>query len=351
MPEATLNNGKPRILLSRMSAIGDTILTMPVACALRSEFPEAHLVWVVERKAAPMIRNHPVVDEVVELERGWFTSLRGMRETRLKLQAFEPEIAIDCQGLTKSALAGWLSGAKRRIGYSGRHGGELTQWLNNELIEPTASHIVDRSLELLQPLGIHSPKVDWQMPIPAEATDWANGWRQKIASERIAILNPGCTAESRMWEPDRFGQTAEIIHKRYGYRSVAVWGGAKERAMAEWIVRHSKGTAVLAPDTSLHQLAAMISKSDLFVSGDTGPLHMAVALDVPTIGLYGATKPGDSGPYQQIALQNAYEAGSRRHRRKADNTAMRQIHVSDVCHAIDRLHKNFPVSPVTSRAA
>ena len=111
--------------------------------------------------------------------------------------------------------------------------------------------------------------------------------------------------------------------------------------MAEWIVRHSNGAAVLAPDTSLHQLAALISTSELFISGDTGPLHMAVALGVPTIGLYGSTKPGDSGPYQQIALQNAYESGSRRHRRKADNTAMRQIHVSDVCSAIDRLHQSM----------
>lgn len=351
MPEATLNHRAPRILISRMSAIGDTILTMPVACALRREYPEAKLFWVVERKAAPMIRNHPVVDEIVELERGWFTSIRGIKQTRDRLRSFEPEIAIDCQGLTKSALAGWLSGAKRRIGYAGRHGGELTQWLNNELVEPTATHIVDRSLELLKPLGIDAPSVDWQMPIPEEATEWANRWRQKISDKRLAILNPGATADSKMWEPDRFGQTAEIIRKRYGYRSVAIWGGSKERCMAEWIVRHSNGAAVLAPDTSLHQLAALISTSDLFVSGDTGPLHMAVALSVPTIGLYGSTKPGDSGPYRQMALQNAYESGSRRHRRKADNTAMRQIHVSDVCGAIDRLHQNIQMSPAASRAA
>ncbi|MGB1925063.1 MAG: glycosyltransferase family 9 protein [Rubripirellula sp.] len=334
-----MNQKPPRILISRMSAIGDCILTMPVACALRKQFPDAFLGWVVEKKAAPVVRNHPAVDEVIELERGWFTSLRGIRDTKAKLQNYQFEISIDCQGLTKSALAGRLSGARTRIGYSGRHGGELTPWLNNQLIEPSQTHIVDRSLELLKPLGIENPEVNWQMPIPNTELSWAKNWRTSLKAQAIAILNPGATADSKMWEPDRFGQTAQIIHKRFGYRSVAVWGGAKERAMAEWIVRHSNGSAVLAPDTNLHQLAAMISQSDLFISGDTGPLHMAVALKVPTIGLYGSTRPGDSGPYQQIALQNAYESGSRRHRRRADNSAMRQIHVSDVCAAIDKIHQ------------
>ena len=332
-------SSKPRILISRMSAIGDAILTMPVACALRERFPHAHLVWVVEKKAAPMVRNHPAIDEVIELERRWFTTIRGILHARSILQPHQIQIAIDCQGLTKSALAGWLSGATRRIGFAGRHGGELTPILNNELITPKSTHIVDRSLELLKPIGIDDPMVRWEMPIPSEALEWAATWREKLSSERIAILNPGATADSKMWEPDRFGQTAQIIHNRYGYRFVAIWGGEKERAMAEWIVRHSKGTAVMAPDTNLHQLAAVISTSNLFVSGDTGPLHMAVALGVPTIGLYGSTRPGDSGPYQQIALQKAFESGSRRHRRKADNRAMRQIHVSDLCAAIDQIQQ------------
>ncbi len=330
----------PRILISRMSAIGDAILTMPVACALRKRYPNAHLVWVVEKKAAPMIRNHAAVDCVLELERNWFISRRGIQDTKRQLQAHQIEISIDCQGLTKSALAGWLSGATQRIGYAGRHGGEISRWLNNELIPPKKTHLVDRSLELLAPLGIDSPEIDWQLPIPEQAITWAQRWRNSISERRVAVLNPGATAASKMWEPERFGQTAKQIHDRYGYRSVAVWGGAREREMAEWIVRHSQGSAVLAPDTNLHQLSALISKTDLFLSGDTGPLHMAVALGVPTIGLYGSTRPGDSGPYQQIALQKAYQVCTRRQRRKADNTAMRAIQVSDVFQAIADLEED-----------
>ena len=213
----------------------------------------------------------------------------------------------------------------------------MSRVFNNNLVKPVFRHVTDRSLELLIPLGIHSPKVRWKLPIPESARTWATRWRRSISSPRLAVLNPGGTWDSKLWEPDRFAATARYIRDRYQYRSVAVWGTAKERAVAEKIVELSEGAATLSPDTDLHHLAAMLETADLFVSGDSGPLHMAVAVGTSTIGLYGATKPGDSGPYGQIALQNAYESGSRRHRRSADNAAMREIGVEHVCEAIDEL--------------
>jgi lipopolysaccharide heptosyltransferase I len=327
----------PRILICRMSAIGDTILTMPVACALRAQFPKAHLAWVVENKAAPMIRGHQCLDQVIELRRGWFTSVGGLRDASRRLRGERFDVTIDCQGLTKSALAAWLSGAPKRIGFAGVHGGELSRFLNNTLVRPVFHHVTDRSLELLIPLGIHSPRVQWKLPIPAAARCWAARWRRTIAAEAIAVFNPGATWESKLWETGRFAATARYLHHRHGYRSVVVWGNPAERKMAERIVELSQGTATLAPDTDLHHLAALIEVSDLFISGDTGPLHIAVAAGTPTIGLYGATRPGDSGPYGQIAIQMAYESGSRRRRRSADNTAMRQIKTSHVRAAIDEL--------------
>ena len=177
------------------------------------------------------------------------------------------------------------------------------------------------------------------LPIPEAARNWASRWRRTIPSARLAVLNPGASAPSRLWVADRFGATARYLGNRYGYRSVVVWGNSQERQMAEQIVAASEGTASLSPDTDLHHLAALVATSDLFISGDTGPLHMAVAVGTPTIGLYGSTRPGDSGPYGQIALQKAYESGSRRHRRNADNSAMRQIHVRHVCEAIDQVEE------------
>jgi lipopolysaccharide heptosyltransferase I len=332
--------GSPRILISRMSAIGDCILTLPVACAIRQHLPNAFIGWVVEKKSAPMVRGHRSVDAVIELERGWFTSIAGIREAKARLQSFEFDTAIDCQGLTKSALAGYLSGATRRIGFAGRHGGEISRLLNNVRVSPVFSHVTDRSLELLIPLEIHSPKVQWKLPLSTAARTWANRWRRTITSDRLAVLNPGATWASKAWQADRFGAVAHYAADRYGYRSVVVWGTFEERLMAEAIVASSGGTATLAPDTDLHHLAALIETADLFISGDTGPLHMAVAVGTETIGLYGATRPGDSGPYGQIAIQKAYHEGSRTQRRRADNTAMRAITVEHVCEAIDQIECN-----------
>lgn len=345
---------KPRILISRMSAIGDVVLTLPVACALRDHFPDAYLGWVVESKSAPMVRGHRALDTVIELPRGWFTSPAGIAAARAALLAHRFDVSVDCQGNTKSSLAGWLSGAKQRIGFGGRHGGELSRLLNHDRVRPVFSHVTDRSLELLTPLGVVHPTVRWDLPLPDSSTRWAAQFRRSLPPGRIVTLNPGGSWPSKLWEADRFAATARYLTDRYGYHSLVVWGSFEERLMAEQIVESSRGTATLAPDTSLHSLAALIGTTDLFISGDTGPLHMAVALGVPTIGLYGATRPGDSGPYGQPALQVEYESGSRRHRRKADNRAMRAIGVEHVCGLIDQWHVQpaaMSVFPSSRRAA
>lgn len=331
------SDATPRILICRMSAIGDAILTMPVACALREEFPGAHIAWVVEKKAAPMIRGHQTLDQVIEFERGWMGSLKGIRAVRDELQSHQFDVTIDCQGLTKSSLAAWLSGAPQRIGFAGYHGGEVSRLLNNTLVTPVFTHVTDRSLELLIPLGIHSPKVRWKLPLSESACKWASQYRRTVSAPSLAVLNPGATWKSKLWEVDRFAATAQYIQDRFGYHSVVVWGTAEERQDAAKIVELSHGAATLAPDTDLHHLAALIETADLFISADTGPLHIAVAVGTSTIGLYGATRPGASGPYGQVAIQQAYESGTRRHRRSADNSAMRQIGVEHVCAAIDEL--------------
>ncbi len=328
----------PRILISRMSAIGDAILTLPVACCLRGHFPDAYIGWVIEKKSAPMVRGHRDIDSVIELERGWFTSPKGILNARSILREHRFDISIDCQGNSKSALAGKLAGAKQRIGFAGKHAMELSGFFNNEKVTPVFHHVTDRSLELLTPLGIHHPDVRWDLPLEPSDRKWATSYRNSIRAPHVAILNPGGTWPSKLWEADRFASTARYLADRYGYHSLVVWGSFEERLMAEEIVELSGKTATLAPDTSLKTLAALIETGDLFISGDTGPLHMAVALKTRTIGLYGATRPGDSGPYNEVALQLQYESGSRRHRRKADNRAMKAIGVEHVCAVIDEMH-------------
>ena len=326
-----------RVMISRMSPVGDAVLTLPVACALRDHYPNAFISWVVEKAAAPMVHGHRAVDEVIVLESGWFRSPGGMRRACEKLRSFQFDVSIDTQGNTKSAFAGRLSGASQRIGYAGRHGRGLGQRLNNIKVTPVFRHVTDRALELLTPLQIHSPAVRWDLPVHQVARAWAQRWRRSNSSNRLAILNPGGTWPSKLWEPGRFAATADYLQDRYGYQSAAIWGTDEERRMAERIVQRSRGSVVLAPQTDLYHLAALLDTADLFISGDTGPLHIAVAVGTETIGLYGATRPGDSGPYGQVALQKAYQGGSRRSRMHANNNAMRAITVDHVCRAIDEI--------------
>ncbi len=319
------SEGSPRILISRLSPIGDTILTLPVACALRQHFPDAFIAWVVEKPAAQVVRGHEALDLVIELQPRWHKTLAGIRSVKKQLCRERFDTTIDCQGHTRSAFACQLTGAGRRIGFAAPHGKHLSRLANNERVTPVFPHLTDRSLELLSPLGIHAPRVEWKLPLRREARMWAARWRRTIPAEQVSVLNPGATWPSQLWETNCFGDTAKYLRERYGYTSTVVWGSVEELSWAQAIIDASDGTAVLAPQTDLQHLAALVEQSDLFISGDTGPMHMAVALGTPTIGLYGATLPGMSRPYGQIALQSASENGSRRHRRKAAHNAIREI--------------------------
>lgn len=334
------NDKARRFLIARMSAIGDTVLTLPVACALRHEYPNAYIAWVVERKSSAMVLNHPCLDDVFTLERGWFASGRKRRALRARLRACNFDVSIDCQSVTKSAFACWLSGAALRIGCRGKYGAEFSTLLNNHLLEPTSSHLTDRSLELLKPLRIVAPPVQWNLSTDETAeTAAAHMLAAMGLTSSFAIINPGATWNSKLWEMKRFAAAARYLGVSHALRTLVVWGDEQELVAAKNIVDAASPHAVVAPRTSLQELAAIIRRGRLFVSSDTGPLHMAVAVGTPSIGLYGATRPEDCGPYGEPhrALQLRYHAGSRRARRNADNSAMREITVEHVCEAADQL--------------
>lgn len=344
---------RPRVLISRMSAIGDTILTTPVACRLRDAFPSAHLAWVVEEKSSRFIEGHPAIDETIVLPRGWFVSPARILELRRRLRPMRFDAAIDCQSITKSALACWLSGAPLRIGCKGKYGSELSPLLNNRLIKPRRPHLTDRSLELLTRLGLNAAAepyeaVRWDLPTCPGAEQSVAEW---MPNEAYAVINPGATWDSKLWEMDRFGEVAERIGRQRGLRSIVVWGGERESRWADQIVAASNGWASKAPPTSLQELASVLRQSRLLLSSDTGPMHLAVAVGTPTVGLFGSTHPDACGPYgaPHEAVLKQFQPGGRKARRYADNAAMRLITVDDAWQAcrrvIDRTAESYPHEP------
>jgi len=330
----------PRILIARMSAIGDTILTMPVLCALRRHFPTAWIAWVVEERAAPLLVGHECLDQLIVLPRRWFTSLQKIRSLRCQLASLQLDLTIDCQGIFKTSFACLMSGAPRRIGTAAPHGKELSRYLNNDCVSLTETHLVDRTLELLGPLGVWQPPVEFRLPIDLQAEEEMARWRHesKLSSDFV-VINPGASWDSKLWPATRFAQVARYLGERHGLPSLVVWSGERELDWARTIVTGSDGQAVLAPKTELVELAALLRSARLFVGSDTGPLHLAVAVGTTSIGLYGTTRPADCGPYgpRHVALQERYHGGTTRQRRRASNQAMKLITVDRVCQTCDRL--------------
>lgn len=345
------DSATPRILITRLSHIGDCVLTMPLLCALRQALPNAYIAWAVESPSYQLLEGHTALDEIIKIPKGWLKSLGKFWEVRRTLREKRFDLVFDPQSLTKSSALGWVSGCKRRVGLAGPDGRELAPYLANERIHATQEHIVPRSLELLRVLGVKRPEVEFKVPLHESAMD---SMQKFVLHERLAsgfaVINPSASWASKRWELDRFADVAQQLRARHGLRSVVVWAGADERAMAEQVVGASSGSAIVAPPTNLKELAALSTLSRLFVSSDSGPLHLAAAVGTPVVGLYGVTRPAACGAYGPVArnVQAFYQDGTARQRRSADNTALRAITVSMVSEACEQV---LGLVPTKARSA
>jgi len=330
-----------RILIVRTSAIGDVIHGVPVLCALRKAMPDAFLAWLVEGTMGDLLEGHPALDELVRVPRRWWKSPRQVWEMRRRLRELRFDTTIDLQGLTKSAVSAWLSGAKRRIGKTGVHGREQSRWFNNELVEIQGTHVIDQYLSMLRPLGIHAPQVRFDLPTFTTEARSVEAFLRKsrLVGRRIALLNAGAGWPSKIWPAERYGALARHLGQTHGMISIALWGVAEEQPLAQRIVETSARHALLAPPTTMRELAELCRRALLFVGSDTGPMHLAVAVGTPTISLHGPTRSEVCGAYgpNNIRLQVRYQHGSSLQRRRADDAATRQITVGMVAAACNRL--------------
>jgi ADP-heptose:LPS heptosyltransferase len=236
-------------------------------------------------------------------------SMRALSTFRRDLADQKYEVAIDFQGLTKSGLVSWWSGAKKRIGFKGEESREFNLVFANERVRPPdeAVHIVEKNLSLLKPLGVEMPdKPEWVMPDYAPELEKIRPFliEHKLLDAEgravpFAIFNPGATWFTKRWPPELFGEVAKRLIEERRMPIVATWAG-DELKDAETIVNIAGGPergAFLAPKTDLRELAALTTQAQLFVGNDTGPLHLAVALKVCTVAVFGATDPLRNGAY------------------------------------------------------
>jgi heptosyltransferase-1 len=335
------------IVVVKLSAIGDVLHGVPVAVALKRAFPDARIGWAVEGRAADVLAGHPAIDHLFRLPRGWLKSPGAVLSLRRQLRAFAPDVAIDLQGLLKSGVATWLSGARMRIGFARPTAREGSWLASTNPVKPVATHVVDRNCDLLVPLGVREGRPSFEMPRWPVSRE---RMRQLLPSLRLpetpVIINPGAGWASKRWPAERFAALARCLHRRHGIRPLVVWGGGAERATAEQIAADACGEAIVAPETTLQDLGELFRMARLVISGDTGPLHLAAAVGTPCVGLFGPVPASRNGPYgsQHICVEPPESLRPKWDDRKTDTVSMIGIEVERVVAAVEDLFSRARVA-------
>ena len=308
-------SAEPRaVAIVKLSALGDVIHALPVAEALAAAFPRARLAWLVERREAALLRDHPTLDEVIDVDtRAWRSArtprqlreaLRELGGLRRRLRAGQFDVAIDLQGLVKSGVVTRLPGAPRRIGFAAGRSRERFNALfttHGVTPPPEARHVVDQYLALLQPLGmtVAPGRARFRLPTRAAAESRIDDFFVGVGLKprhRLVVLNPGAGRGNKRWPVARFRALAERLCHEGGAQVLVLWG-PREHEAARAIAEIAPPRPALAPPTDLDELAAVARRASVMVAGDTGPLHLAAAVGTPCVGLYGPTRAERNGPY------------------------------------------------------
>jgi lipopolysaccharide heptosyltransferase I len=266
-----------RILIIKPSSLGDVVHALPTVNLIRRRYPEARLTWLISESLTSLLKNCPVVNDLLPFPRHDFGKLPAFLN---RLRADRYDLVVDLQGLLRSGLFAFLTGAPRRIGLSDSR--ECGRLFHNEIVKVPRAHAVDRYLRAAQHLDCPPGPVEFPLgvagAVPAEPT--------------LIAINPSARWETKFWGDDRF---AELIRQLPRER-VLLTGGAGER---ERIERIAQGCANWAGKTDLLELAELYRRCAVVVSNDSGPMHVAAAVGTPVVAIFGPTDPHLTGPYGQ----------------------------------------------------
>ena len=293
-----------RILIVRLGALGDIVHAVPVAAALRRAWPQATIDWMVSAKHREILELVPVIDRrLVVNDRGGAAGGVPLVQAIRAARRAAYDVAIDLQGLIKSAAIARASGALQVVGFAARYLREpLARVFYTATHDPgrggiyakdETRHVVQINLGILQALGLSPGAPEFPIALVASA---AAARMADATGGRYALLNTGAAWPNKRWPPDRLAALARALHVRHGLMSVVLWGPG-ERPLAERVVAEASGAAVPSPETTIADVVALARGATVMVSGDTGPTHIGAAVGTPIVGLYGPTRPERNGPW------------------------------------------------------
>jgi lipopolysaccharide heptosyltransferase I len=273
--------------------MGDIVHTMPTAVAIKRSHPEWKLDWVVQKNFAGLLRAHPAVDQLIEIPRRPSRSDLAALKTRIRGIY---DVALDMQGLYKSGRIAALSRAPLRLGY---HWQRELSWLFTKAVKPTQGglHVVDQYLAVAERLGAQHAPPDFQLrPSPPALKSAEKMFSDLRLEGRPVAINLGAGKPEKCWPLPRFAELVELL-RRGGWAPFLIGGPADEVRGAELESLAGAGVPNLIGETSIEELVAVLSLVDAHVGGDTGSIHIAVALGRPVVAIMGPTDPDRSGPY------------------------------------------------------
>jgi lipopolysaccharide heptosyltransferase I len=318
-----------KILLIKLSAVGDVVHTIPVLNKLRRRYPAAQLDWLITPAIAELLRHNPAINNIIEFEReAWSTPWRlkpfvayGRLAARLRASAYD--LVVDMHGQFRTAALTLATRAPARIGFdrprvsvweasprkfpeqARKHawqGAREGSWLayTHHIPVPTLDlHAVDRYLNVGPILGLDDDPADFTFPIPQSAVSSVDALLSQNGVNRanFVVMAPGTVWETKHWGSEKFAQVAR--HFLSKSLAVVLIGSQRERAVCEDVAALAPGAVDLAGMTTLSELAALIRRSIISITNDSGPMHLAVALDRPVISIFGPTDPMWIGPYRR----------------------------------------------------
>ncbi len=304
----------PKILILRLSAVGDVIRTLPAVKALKEHVPSSTISWIVEEPSRTFLESQPEIDEVILLPRKRWTqgmkslteiwaTIREVREFVKRLRKRKFDVVLDFHGILKSGLLSFLSGSPKRIGYDRRSTKEGNFLFSNVKVKLPKYRIsrFERNLALLKGMELVVTKPDYRLHIPPEDREYvASFFKASLAflKRPLIAIHPGTSPKAlfKRWIPEQYAQLADRLIRELNATVLFTWGDGEFESV-EGIRKEMKESSLVGPKTeSLTRLGEVYRQCDLYIGGDTGPMHIASLMGIPAVVIYGPTDPIENEP-------------------------------------------------------
>lgn len=298
-------NGVPRILIIRLSAIGDVVRVLPALHALRDLYPNAQIDWVVEPKSAAVVEGHPALDQVILFERteGFVEAARAFQETARQIKQNRYDIVLDFHGILKSGLLMKASKAKKRVAFAPPRSQEMSHLFANEKVELPSQRMnrIEENLALVRALGAKLHSLDVVIDVPFDAEDDVDEYLEDVfhADKVLVLVHAPVERPEKQWPLEHFAELCDRLAADGRFDVLLTWGPGQQH-IANEVHQLSKRKPLVAPETpDLKHFAALAARAGLFVGGDTGPMHIASAMGTPVVVIFGGTDPAKHAPLRQ----------------------------------------------------